>query len=115
MRVITSSRALACLDIFDNLSRIEGVEAPVYIIHGTEDEDVPFEHGLELSKRAGRCRKWWVEGRGHNDCLLDNDEEFERSLADFYQGGMGEPVKKTTMVRGATTEGSDDEEYRNEI
>ena len=90
----------------------------MYIIHGTEDEDVPFEHGLELSKRAAKCRKWWVEGRGHNDCLLDNDEEFERSIADFYQEGIG-PVKKTSMERGmergGTSEGSSSSDYKNEI
>jgi fermentation-respiration switch protein FrsA (DUF1100 family) len=53
LRVITSSRTLACFDIFPNLNRISHVKAPVFIIHGQDDKEVAFHHGFELYS-AGR-------------------------------------------------------------
>ena len=45
MRVLTPSRALACLDIFPNIDRIKKVNCKVFIIHGKKDAEVAFEHG----------------------------------------------------------------------
>jgi len=49
MRVLTPSRALACLDIFPNIDRIKKVKCKVFIIHGKKDVEVKFEHGYVLS------------------------------------------------------------------
>jgi fermentation-respiration switch protein FrsA (DUF1100 family) len=35
-------------DLFPNVDRIPGVECPVFVVHGTHDEVVPFWHGEEL-------------------------------------------------------------------
>jgi pimeloyl-ACP methyl ester carboxylesterase len=70
MRVLTSNRALACLDIFPNLTRIKKVCCPVFIIHGMLDEEVAFAHGKALQDAVpDDCRRtpWWVRDRGHND------------------------------------------------
>ena len=70
MRVLTPSRALACLDIFPNIDRIQKVSCPVFIIHGKKDVEVPIEHGMALYANVPEdCRRepWWVENRGHND------------------------------------------------
>ena len=40
MRVLTDSRALACLDIYPNIERIGKVQCPVWVIHGKLDEAV---------------------------------------------------------------------------
>ena len=32
-------------DMFENIERIDKVKCPVFIIHGRQDEVVPFEHG----------------------------------------------------------------------
>lgn len=72
MRVLTPSRALACLDIFPNIDRIRRVHCPVFIIHGRRDADVPFEHGLALQGAVPEgCRRepWWVPEKGHNDIV----------------------------------------------
>ena len=110
MRVITDSRALGCLDIFDNKGRIHGVDANVWILHGMEDEDVPFSHGVELARtlgERGKVEKWWVEGRGHNDCLTGNDIVFEGRLKEFYdrcdaRGGIQAVKDVGGMERGGT-------------
>ena len=70
MRVLTPSRALACLDIFPNIDRIKKVNCPVMVIHGQLDEEVDVAHGVALHnavKSDLRRECWWVPDRGHND------------------------------------------------
>jgi pimeloyl-ACP methyl ester carboxylesterase len=72
MRVLTPSRALACLDIFPNIDRIRRVKCRVYILHGREDKEVAFEHGLALQAAVPECCRtepWWVPNKGHNDII----------------------------------------------
>ncbi|CAM9558875.1 unnamed protein product [Heterosigma akashiwo] len=35
-------------DMFPNIDKMPDIECPVFIIHGTRDEVVPFWHGQEL-------------------------------------------------------------------
>jgi pimeloyl-ACP methyl ester carboxylesterase len=70
MRVLTPSRALACLDIYPNIDRIKNVKCPVMVIHGRLDQEVEMNHGLELHKAVPQQYQrdpWWVPDRGHND------------------------------------------------
>jgi len=70
IRVLTPSRALACLDIFPNIDRIKKVNCPVMIIHGVLDEEVDMAHGVALHnavKPEYKRDPWWVKDRGHND------------------------------------------------
>lgn len=79
LRVITDSRSLACFDIFPNLKHITLVKAPVFVIHGLQDREVPVHHGerlLELTGEKYRALPWWVEQRGHNDVLQGNEKEY---------------------------------------
>mmetsp|Transcript_3694 Transcript_3694/g.7740 ORF Transcript_3694/g.7740 Transcript_3694/m.7740 type:complete len:418 (+) Transcript_3694:146-1399(+) len=93
MRVLTPSRALACLDIFPNIDRIKKVKCPVFIIHGKRDAEVSFEHGLALQMAVPEdCRRdpWWVPDKGHNDIVdgpgiveyIQRLNRFVRSLDD---------------------------------
>lgn len=90
MRVLTPSRALACLDIFPNIDRIKKVACPVFLIHGKKDVEVPIEHGMALWANVPEdCRRdpWWVEGRGHNDICDGGDmiREYVRRLGEFVE------------------------------
>lgn len=70
MRVLTPSRALACLDIFPNIDRIAEVSCPTMVIHGQLDEEVGVQHGIALHRAVPheyRREPWWVPDRGHND------------------------------------------------
>lgn len=93
MRVLTPSRALACLDIFPNIDRIKKVQCPVFIIHGKQDEEVSFQHGVALQMAVREdCRTdpWWVPDKGHNDIVdgpgiveyIQRLNRFVRSLDD---------------------------------
>lgn len=57
------------LDIFRNYEKIDKVRAPVGIMHGKEDEVVPFDNGKNLHKSAQNksFQPLWIDGAGHND------------------------------------------------
>jgi hypothetical protein len=57
-------------DPFDNLEAVRTYSAPVMIIHGKNDEIIPFVHGITLSKAARNCTMIEYEC-GHNDCPPD--------------------------------------------
>ena len=44
-RVVLPLRFTLCGDMFPNIDRIPRIESPVFVIHGTRDEIVPFQHG----------------------------------------------------------------------
>lgn len=90
MRVLTPSRALACLDIFPNIDRIRKVKCPVFVIHGARDEEVHLGHGQALHEAVPNHLKrnpWWVPNRGHND-ITDGPgmlPEYLRRLREFIE------------------------------
>ena len=50
------------------VKQVQELQFPVMIIHGTEDQIVPFDHSLQLySKLQNKSDPYWVEGAGHND------------------------------------------------
>ncbi|MCA9539803.1 MAG: alpha/beta hydrolase [Myxococcales bacterium] len=53
-------------DVFDNLGAVRTYPGPVLVMHGTEDELIPFAHGEALAAAAQDAR--FVSFRcGHND------------------------------------------------
>merc|ERR1712070_249557 len=57
-------------DPFPNIDRMKRISCPVFIIHGTRDEIVPFKHGQDLflaCLEKYRVKPFWVEGAGHNN------------------------------------------------
>jgi fermentation-respiration switch protein FrsA (DUF1100 family) len=66
-RVITRIKLLP-LDKFDNISRFKNIDCPILLIHGTEDQTVPFWHAQKNWKvLRGEKQKLWVEGAGHTN------------------------------------------------
>ena len=58
-------------DKFNNLRNIRKVHAPVLIIHGRNDQVVPFWHGERVYEAANEPKRFVaVEGAGHNDVLF---------------------------------------------
>ena len=57
-------------DMFPNLDRIKNTSCPIFIIHGTKDEVVPFSNGEELFLAAPiglRAKPLWIDGGCHNN------------------------------------------------
>ena len=100
IRVLTPSRLMACFDIYPNIDRIRKVKAPVFVIHGEEDEEVGFNHGVEMHAAVPKqyqTEPWWVANRGHNDILRGNEKEFFRRMGSFLDA-----VEKQRMAPSAT-------------
>jgi abhydrolase domain-containing protein 17 len=75
-------------DRFPNISYAPQIRCPVFIIHGTQDEVVPFWHGQELFlslPQPWRAKPFWVEGAGHNniEALLRSTGAFVDKMNEF--------------------------------
>ncbi len=53
---------------YDTLSKIGKVKAPILIVHGEQDEIVPFRHGRRLFEAASEPKEFYpIRGAHHND------------------------------------------------
>ncbi len=64
------------LDPFDNLTLVRTYKNPLLIIHGRNDEIIPYGHGLKLHK-ASPLSKLITYEAGHNDCPPDWERFWE--------------------------------------
>jgi len=84
----------ACIDLwgglYDNVTKIDAGEAPVCIIHGTEDKGVPYSEALNISKRCKEvgvyCELHPLEGEGH--APWDRIKDFLPWMVDFLYNKM---------------------------
>jgi predicted esterase len=67
-------------DFFPNYELMRFVKAPVFILHGTEDEIIPFNHALALKENIVNNNlggyKWFNKGK-HNDLFNNFNTEFK--------------------------------------
>ena len=75
---------LVPFDKFPSLRRMKQVEVPVLIMHGQQDEIIPFWHGEKLYEAAPEPKQaLWVEAAGHNDFPGVAGDRFDQALKDF--------------------------------
>lgn len=73
-------------DIFDNLGSIPSIKCPLLVIHGTDDEKVPFAHGVRLYEKATQPKHFtWLDKGTHNDILETYSEIYYSSLTRFTE------------------------------
>ena len=72
----------------DNLERVASLDAPTWVVHGTDDRVIPVEHGREVFQAA---RKGWemtvIEGGGHNNLMSFSG--YDQGLSRFYEDVLG--------------------------
>lgn len=69
---------------YDSLAKIEKVNAPLLLLHGTEDDVVPFEMGRRLYAAAGGAKRFHpIEGAGHNDVSLIDVRGYHEAVRRF--------------------------------
>jgi len=74
---------------YEVLSRVDGIDSPVLVVHSRDDEIVPFEHGRRIADAAGAPL---LELRGgHNDAFLRSRAEYLRGLREFLDPLFPEP------------------------
>ena len=60
-------------DAFCNIDKVSSINSPVFIIHGTHDEVVPFPMDRNFTlhfKKNSKYRPFWVDNAGHNNIEL---------------------------------------------
>lgn len=86
--VIHEVKTTYWFDVFQNAARIKRVNAPVFIIHGMQDTEIPFEHGLTLYEACPpevAYDPWWVKEAGHNDIEINHRMLYFENLARFLK------------------------------
>ena len=96
-RVLTRVPLLP-FDRFPNLRNLRRVRCPVLVIHGTEDEVIPWSHGQRLYAAAGQPRQaLWIEGAHHNDVVELGGARYWSGLAAFARTvGASHPAPRAT-------------------
>jgi abhydrolase domain-containing protein 17 len=71
-------------DKFANIAKIDRVNCPVLVMHGTADEVIPFWHGQQLFDAVRTPKQaLWVEGAGHNDLSEVAGDRYVKALQEF--------------------------------
>lgn len=77
---------------YDTLSKIARVTVPVMILHGDDDDIVPFEMGRELFEAANEPKRFYaIEGAAHNDTYRVGGHAYFEALREFVHYVTGEP------------------------
>ncbi|MBW1861260.1 MAG: alpha/beta hydrolase [Deltaproteobacteria bacterium] len=71
---------------YNNLEKISRLNVPKLIIHGEEDEIVPFSMGQRLFDTSGAPKFFFrIKGAGHNDTYLIGGEKYFQTIATFVK------------------------------
>jgi fermentation-respiration switch protein FrsA (DUF1100 family) len=71
---------------YNNLAKITRLGPPKLIVHGDQDEIVPFGMGQKLFDAAKRPKDFYpIPGAGHNDTYLVGGETYFTRLATFIE------------------------------
>ncbi|KAK8568543.1 hypothetical protein V6N13_106452 [Hibiscus sabdariffa] len=82
LRVLYSLKTTFSFDIFKNADKIQQVNCPVFVIHGTNDDIVDCSHGKQLWELSKvKYNPLWIERGGH--CDLETYPEYFKYLRKF--------------------------------
>jgi fermentation-respiration switch protein FrsA (DUF1100 family) len=103
-RVAFNFRFTMVGDKFPNIDYAANIACPVFIVHGTQDEVVPFWHGEELFlslRQEWRAKPFWVEGAGHNniEAMLRPTGTFISKLVEFLD--LHVPARRGKIAKPA--------------
>jgi len=88
LRVAMHTRVTLPGDLFPNGDRIGDVVCPIYVVHGTQDETIPFWHARDL---VAQCRQecvyppYYVDGGGHCNLEKIARQDFYDQFQKFLQ------------------------------
>jgi fermentation-respiration switch protein FrsA (DUF1100 family) len=72
---------------YDSLGKIGKVDIPLLILHGDQDEIVPYGQGKNLYEAANSPKQFYtISGAGHNDVYIVGGARYFRVVRDFIQG-----------------------------
>jgi uncharacterized protein len=69
---------------YDSLAKIDQINTPLLLLHGTQDTIVPPGMSEQLFARAGEPKtRHLIQGAGHNDTLLHQQKEYWQTWRSF--------------------------------
>ena len=72
-----SSISLLAGDSFDNITKINNIKSPLLVIHGTNDQIIPYSMGKEIFDRANVKKSFVrIEGADHNNLHAKFSQEY---------------------------------------
>ena len=75
---------------YDTLSKIKDVHSPLMVLHGDQDEMIPFEQGRELFDAANEPKRFYsIEGASHNDTYVVGGDAYFEALKRFVEDPAG--------------------------
>eukprot|EP00804_Cyclotella_cryptica_P028885 CCRYP_008456-RD/>CCRYP_008456-RD protein AED:0.27 eAED:0.27 QI:381/1/1/1/0.5/0.4/5/1028/671 len=103
IRVVLDVGFTAIGDLFPNVDRVNDFTCPVYVIHGTQDEIVPFYHGealFNLIPDSSKTVPFWARGAGHNNIEMEMPTAYIKRLQQFIRqcDRLLYPTGKSTSV-----------------
>ena len=85
---------------FDNIDRIDDINVPVLIAHGTADEIVPFAMGEKLFAAAKAPKRFIrAEGGSHHNLTANFFEDYRRAISELF--GINSAVTTVTQTAGS--------------
>lgn len=76
---------------YNNLEKIKNISIPKLIIHGDNDDIVPFSMGEKLFTEAGEPKYFYpIKGAGHNDTYVVGGRDYGNILSEFIRNSKVE-------------------------
>ncbi|KAI3711734.1 hypothetical protein L1987_70277 [Smallanthus sonchifolius] len=96
IRVLYPFKRTFGFDIFKNIDKIQKVNCPVLVMHGTNDNVVDFSHGKQLYELAKyKYEPLWVQGGNHSN--LESFPEYMPHLRKFITAMEKLPSKMNSQ------------------
>jgi fermentation-respiration switch protein FrsA (DUF1100 family) len=71
---------------YNNLGKIGHIKVPKLIVHGEEDNLVPFRMGRDLFEKANDPKSFFpIRGAGHNDTYMMGGDLYFRAIVNFIK------------------------------
>jgi fermentation-respiration switch protein FrsA (DUF1100 family) len=80
---------------FDNLSRMDRIDAPVLVIHSPDDNVIPYEHGRRLFAAAGEPKQFLQLSGSHAENFQTSARRYVRGLETFLDTHIGQSALST--------------------
>lgn len=80
------SSVWCCFDFFPNDERVRALRCPVLIMHGQQDEIIPFYHGYRLYRACPKAARWpayFPQRAGHNNLVETDARTYFGELSAF--------------------------------
>ena len=71
---------------FDVIDKVGKITVPLLVLHGDQDEIIPFEHGQKVFAAAREPKQFYrISGAGHNDTFITGGNRYYERLRSFIE------------------------------